>query len=74
MSKNPIFHSKTKHIPVKYHFFREQVATQIVKLEYVPKKEQVANIFTKPLPTEKFDYLRKILGVVPFSYLHSLLF
>ena len=39
ISKNPIMHSKTKHIPIKYHFLREQVLEQKVKLEYVPSKE-----------------------------------
>ena len=64
ISKNPVMHSKTKHIPIKYHFLREQVLEQKVKLEYVPSKEQVANIFTKPLPREAFEYLRQKLGVV----------
>eukprot|EP00253_Pinus_taeda_P022847 PITA_22847 len=58
ISKNPVMHSKTKHIPIKYHFLREQVLEQKVKLEYVPSKEQVADIFTKPLPRETFEYLR----------------
>eukprot|EP00253_Pinus_taeda_P033415 PITA_33415 len=58
ISKNPVMHSKTKHIPIKYHFLREQVLEQKVKLEYVPSKEQVADILTKPLPRETFEYLR----------------
>eukprot|EP00253_Pinus_taeda_P034225 PITA_34225 len=57
ISKNPVMHSKTKHIPIKYHFLREQVLEQKVKLEYVPSKEQVVDIFTKPLPRETFAYL-----------------
>ena len=64
ISKNPVFHSKTKHIPIKYHFLREQVAQKVVKLEYVPTKEQIADIFTKPLAKEPFEYLRDKLGVV----------
>ena len=39
ISKNPILHSKTKHIPIKYHFLGEQVADKIVNLEYIPSKE-----------------------------------
>eukprot|EP00253_Pinus_taeda_P007410 PITA_07410 len=67
ISKNPVMHSKTKHIPIKYHFLREQLLEQKVKLEYVPSKEQVADIFTKPLPGETFEYLRQKLGVVVAS-------
>eukprot|EP00253_Pinus_taeda_P008625 PITA_08625 len=58
ISKNPIMHSKTKHIPIKYHFLPEQVLQQKVKLEYVPSKEQVVDILTKPLPREMFECLR----------------
>jgi hypothetical protein len=60
-------HSKTKHIPIKYHFLREQVNDKIVKLEYVPTKEQIADIFTKPLPRDTFEYLIKKMGVIPIS-------
>eukprot|EP00253_Pinus_taeda_P023654 PITA_23654 len=67
ISKKPVMHSKTKHIPIKYHFLHEQVLEQKVKLEYVPSKEQVADILTKPLPREAFEYLRKKLGVVDAS-------
>ena len=58
ISKNLVMHSKNKHIMIKYHFLREQVENQVVKLEYVPTKEQIANIFTKPLPKDTFNYLR----------------
>ena len=67
MSNNPVMHSKTKHIPIKYHFLREQVLEQKVKLEYVPSKEQVVDIFTKPLLRETFEYLIQNLGVVATS-------
>eukprot|EP00253_Pinus_taeda_P019905 PITA_19905 len=68
ISKNPVMHSKTKHIPIKYHFLWEHVLKQKVKLEYVPSKEQVVDILTKPLPRETFEYLRQKLGVVDASY------
>jgi histone deacetylase 1/2 len=56
-------HSNTKHIPVKYNFIREQVNDKIVKLEYVPTKEQIADVFTELLPKVAFEYLRQGLGV-----------
>jgi hypothetical protein len=44
ISKNPMMHSKTKHIPIKYHFLWEQVAKKNIKVEYVGTKELVAYI------------------------------
>lgn len=43
---------------MKYHILREQVVERIVKMEYIPTKEQIAVIFTKPLAREHFEYLR----------------
>jgi hypothetical protein len=56
--------SKTKHIPIKYHFLWEQVAEKNIRVEYVGTKEQVVDIFTKPHPREAFEYLRQRLGVI----------
>jgi hypothetical protein len=58
VSKNPVFHSKTKHIPIKYHFLRDQVTNQNVQVHYTPTTEQIADIFTKPLAKTPFEYLR----------------
>jgi hypothetical protein len=57
-------HYKKKHIPIKYHFIREQVAENNIRVEYVDTKEQVANLFTKSLPREAFEYLIQRLGVI----------
>jgi hypothetical protein len=64
VSMNPILHSKTKHIPIKYHFLREQVTNIIVQLNYIPSTEQIADIFTKPLAATPFRYLHQKLGVI----------
>jgi hypothetical protein len=63
--KNPVFHSKTKHIPIKYHFLREQVTNQMVQVHYIPAIEQIVDIFTKLLAKTPFEYLRQKLGVIP---------
>jgi hypothetical protein len=65
ISTNLVMHSKTKHIPIKCHFLREKVSQKVVKLEYVATKEQIADIFTKPLPKDTFEYLRHKLVVIP---------
>ena len=70
ISKNPVMHSKTKHIAIKYHFVRELVQDKEIRLEYVHTKEQIADIFTKPLPKDAFLYLRCKLGVTPLSEVH----
>jgi hypothetical protein len=64
ISKNPVMHSKTKHNTIKYYFQWEQVAEKNTRVEYVGTKEQVEDIFTKPLPREAFEYLRQRLGVI----------
>ena len=64
LSKKPVQHSKSKHIPIKYHYLRDQVETKNIKLEYVPTQERVVDIFTKPLSRDVFEYLRQRLGVV----------
>jgi hypothetical protein len=64
ISKNPMMHSKMNHIPTKYQFLREHVTEKNIKVEYVGTKEQVADIFTKPLPQEAFEYLHQRLGVI----------
>jgi hypothetical protein len=64
ISKNSVMHSKTKHILIKYHFLREHVAEKNIRVEYVGTKEEVADVFTKPLPQESFEYLCQRLGVI----------
>jgi hypothetical protein len=59
ISKNPLMHSKTKHISIKFHFLREKVTKNNIKLDYIGTKEYIADIFTKPLPRETFEYIKK---------------
>ena len=63
MAKNPCFHSRSRHIAIKYHFIREAIEDGEVQLNYCKTEEQVADIFTKALPIAKFQQLRLALGV-----------
>ncbi|GKD91786.1 hypothetical protein Tco_1371623 [Tanacetum coccineum] len=57
----------TKHINVRYHFIKEQVENGIVELYFVQTKYQLADIFTKPLPRERFNFLIEKLGMRSMS-------
>jgi hypothetical protein len=70
ISNNPMMHTKTKHIAIKYHFLRELVQDKEVRLEYVNTKEQIVDIFTKSLPKDEILYLKGKLGVIPLSQAH----
>ncbi|KAM2946602.1 hypothetical protein COP2_029388 [Malus domestica] len=63
ITKNPIFHQKTKHINRRYHFIKEALQQGVIELLHCPTKEQIADIFTKALAREQFSYLRELLGV-----------
>ncbi|GJV82374.1 hypothetical protein Tco_1522272 [Tanacetum coccineum] len=57
ISCNPVQHSKTKHIDICYHFIKEHVEKGIVELYLVGTEYQLADLFTKALPKERFEYL-----------------
>ncbi|GJS95109.1 hypothetical protein Tco_0802077 [Tanacetum coccineum] len=59
---NNVQHSRAKHIDVGYHFIKEQVENGIVELYFVWNEYQLADIFTKPLPRERFNFLIEKLG------------
>ena len=67
ISKNPMMHTKTKYITIKYHYVRELVQDKEVKIEYVNTKEKIVDIFTKALPKDAHEYLRGKLGVMPLT-------
>ncbi|KAG9460048.1 hypothetical protein H6P81_004556 [Aristolochia fimbriata] len=63
ISKNPVQHSRTKHIDIRHHFIREQVEDGKVILEYLSTENQLADIFTKSLDAKRFEFLRGTLGL-----------
>ena len=64
MSKNPVFHDKSKHFEIKYHYIRDMVHRGAVKLQYVTTNEQIADVLTNPLDRVNFEYFREKLGVL----------
>ncbi|GJV19684.1 hypothetical protein Tco_1368704 [Tanacetum coccineum] len=64
---NNVQHSRAKHIDVRYHFIKEQVENGIVELYFVWTEYQLADIFTKPLPRERFNFLIEKLGMRSMS-------
>ncbi|GJT57139.1 hypothetical protein Tco_0992193 [Tanacetum coccineum] len=64
---NNVQHSRAKHIDIRYHFIKEQVENGIVELYFVRTKYQLADIFTKPLPRERFNFLIDKLGMKSMS-------
>ncbi|GKG21515.1 hypothetical protein Tco_0384110, partial [Tanacetum coccineum] len=64
---NSVQHSRSKHIDIRQHFIKEQVERKVVELYFVVTKYQLANIFTKALPRERFATLLPLLGVKQMS-------
>lgn len=63
LSKNPVYHKRSKHIDIRYHFTREKVESGEITLEYVATEQQLADILTKPLPSHRVSRLReRVLG------------
>ena len=63
LAKNPVYHSRTKHIDVQYHFFRDMVESMKVLLEKVDTLKNVADSLTKYVSTEKFSWCRAVMGI-----------
>jgi hypothetical protein len=64
LSENPVFHDRSKHIEIKYHYIRDMVQRKEVHVKYLPTHEKIADIFTKPLSKTKFEYFYERLGLV----------
>lgn len=63
--RNPVFHGRTTHIDIRYHFIRDQLESNKIDIIYIETKMQIADILTKPLATPLFERLRDQLGVIP---------
>lgn len=63
LTKNPVFHGRSKHIHRRYHFIRECVENEQIEVKHVPGEEQKADILTKALGRIKFKEMRDFIGV-----------
>jgi len=64
MAENPVFHARTKHVEVHYHFIREKVLQGEIEMKYIKTEDQPADIFTKSLNTNKYEDFRQQLGMM----------
>ncbi len=69
LAQNLVFHIKTKHIKIYYHFIREKMLNGEIGSNQIPTKNQVVDILTKSLSYCKFEYLKTELGVTSLQFL-----
>jgi len=67
LAKNPVFHERSKHIRIKYHFIRSCLEDGSIKAEHISTGDQLADILTKALGKTKFEELRGRIGLEAIS-------
>jgi len=63
LSINPIFHARTKHVAIDFHFVLEMVAPKNLKILFVPSDDQLVDVLTKPLVSRRFHHLSYKLNI-----------
>lgn len=59
LPRNPVFHNRSKHIDIQYHYTRELVKAGSIGLAYLPTKEMLADLLTKSLPRGQHEFLSR---------------
>ncbi len=63
IARNPVSHTRTKHIDIRYHFIREALQDDVIDLRFCPTSEMVADVLTKPLSRNRFEQFRCSMGM-----------
>ena len=69
LSKNPIQHSRTKHIDIRHHFLRDHIQNDDISLEFIDTNNELVYIFTKPLHEERLNFIKHDLDMIDDSSL-----
>ena len=64
LCSNPVYHSRMKHLAIDYHFVRDLVSQNKLKVSHVPSSHQLADLLTKPLSVSRHNFLKSKIGVV----------
>ncbi|CAN1131585.1 Retrovirus-related Pol polyprotein from transposon RE2 [Linum perenne] len=65
LSHNPVFHSRSKHMEIEFHFVRDRVARKQLQVKYIPAQDQLADVLTKPLTRPQLQHFCTKLHVSP---------
>ena len=68
LTKNPIMHSRAKHIDIKHHFIRNHVLKGDINVQFIDTKQQLANIFTTSIEKKSFELIRDKLNTINSLY------
>jgi hypothetical protein len=63
MTKNPVFHTKSKHMQLRHHFIKDMVSKKEIQLKFINTNDQPANVLTKIVPVEKFQQFKEFIKI-----------